>query len=192
MIALKSLDNSSSSDCSHWQTFSHPTHPVSREYSKRTPLINVGNVNKLVKWADETKPTYADIAPGASGRRNLSPRRWPHNQIGKVYSSTFNALKRCQKMNDTNTIRDSSSRSLACSPLSAAILKRRFLRFIIALLTSAVGWNQLSQPVDLLDSLWVWIPSYHQLRKSIQNQILMTTRILPHQLLPHEKQRLSY
>ena len=29
----------------------------------------VGNMNKHVKWADETKPTYADIASGASGRR---------------------------------------------------------------------------------------------------------------------------
>mmetsp|Transcript_22612 Transcript_22612/g.38564 ORF Transcript_22612/g.38564 Transcript_22612/m.38564 type:complete len:107 (-) Transcript_22612:934-1254(-) len=55
-------------------------------------------------------------------------------------------------MNDTNTIRDSSSRSLACSPLSATILKRRFLRrLIIALLTSAVAWNQFFQPVDRLD-----------------------------------------
>mmetsp|Transcript_1991 Transcript_1991/g.2863 ORF Transcript_1991/g.2863 Transcript_1991/m.2863 type:complete len:372 (-) Transcript_1991:227-1342(-) len=57
-------------------------------------------------------------------------------------------------MNDTNTRRDSSSRSLACSPLSAAILNRRFLRrLIIALLTSAVAWNQFFQPVDRLDKL---------------------------------------
>ena len=35
----------------------------------RCKKVGVGNVNKHVKWADETKPTYADIASGASGRR---------------------------------------------------------------------------------------------------------------------------